>query len=79
MEMDTGLPRYPTVEFLVKHGAKFALALGVLPLLFGFVLAWITQMWIVAAAGLVAGGVLLVIARSYVELVQIIADMLLPK
>ena len=79
METDTGLPRYPTVEFLVKHGPKFAIALGILPLLCALALAWYLQMWILVPGGAIAGAILFVIARSYVELVQIIADMLLPK
>jgi hypothetical protein len=77
--METDLPRYPTVEFLVKHGPKFAIALGLLPVLGGIVLSWFLQLWILTVVGLLAGGILFVVARSYVELVQIIADMLLPK
>lgn len=77
--METGLPHYPTVEFLVKYGQHFAVALGVLPVVLGLLLAWFLQLWPVAVGGLIAGGILYVIARSYVELVQIIADMLLPK
>lgn len=77
--MESGLPHYPTVEFLVKHGQKFAIALGALPVVSGVLLAWFFQIWFLTIAGVVAGGVLYVIARSYVELVQIIADMLLPK
>lgn len=77
--MESGLPHYPTVEFLVKYGQHFAVSLGALPVVLGVILAWFFQIWFLTLGGLVAGGVLYVIARSYVELVQIIADMLLPK
>ena len=77
--MESGLPRYPTVEFLVKYGQHFAIVLGALPVVLGIILAWFLQIWFLALCGAAAGGVLYVIARSYVELVQIIADMLLPK
>lgn len=77
--MESGLPHYPTVEFLVKYGQHFAITLGALPVALGILLAWFFQIWFLALCGAVAGGVLYVVARSYVELVQIIADMLLPK
>ena len=77
--MESGLPHYPTVEFLVKYGQHFAVTLGALPVVLGVILAWFFQIWLLALAGVVAGGVLYVVTRSYVELVQIIADMLLPK
>ncbi len=77
--MESGLPHYPTVEFLVKYGQHFAVTLSALPVVVGVILAWFFQIWLLALAGVVAGGVLYVVTRSYVELVQIIADMLLPK
>lgn len=77
--METELPRYPTVQFLVKHGNRFALTLALLVILFGIALSWLNTSWIILAGGVVGGAVLYVILRSYVELVQIIADMLLPK
>ncbi len=72
-------PSYPTVRLLLRHGRAVAAAVGLLPLL--------GALWAVAAgwpaglivAGLVAAAVVYLLMRSYVELVSIIADMLLPR
>jgi hypothetical protein len=45
----------------------------------GLALAYAGWGWPFAVGGIVAGAVLYVIAKSYVELVAIIADMLLPR
>jgi hypothetical protein len=71
--------QYRTLHFLVRHGALAALAVSIGALLvgFGIVLAggWLWAIPVVAAAALV----LYVILRSYVEMVCVIVDMLLPK
>ena len=72
-------PSYPTLEFLVRHGNAVAWAAALAPAL-GGVLAWMLGLSIgYAIAGVVAAAFLFLIMRSYVELVQVIVDMLLPK
>jgi len=74
------MPNYPVVNLLVSHGKWFAAIVAVLPVLAGLYLVVLGGMgWIFLCAGAVAGAVLYVIFKSYVELVCIIADMLLPK
>ena len=72
-------PSYPALEFLVRHGNAVAWAAALAPLL-GGVLAWMLGLSIgYAIAGVVAAAFLFLIMRSYVELVRVIVDMLLPK
>jgi len=70
---------YPAVRFVVKHGALVAWIIPAVVALAGlvsFVLAW--NGWV--AAGMVAGAALLFcVLRVFVELVQIIAETLLPQ
>lgn len=74
------MEQYPAVRFMVKHGAKLAvlvgLALPALVLLGVFAAGW-HWVWLVAAV--IAGGALGFAFRTFVELTQIIADMLLPQ
>ena len=72
-------PTYPTLELLVRHGNAIAWAVALAPAL-GGVLAWLLGLSIgYAVAGVVAAAFLFLIMRSYVELVRVIVDMLLPK
>jgi hypothetical protein len=73
------MDKYPVLAFIVRYGTPAAIALAVvaaaLTLWIGFpLIGWASI--IVAAA---AGGVLLLVALSYVELVRLITEMLLPQ
>lgn len=73
------MPNYPIIHFLVRHGHRFAIAVALLPVVVGAWLALAGWGWPYGAGGIVAGAILYVIMKSYVELVAIIADMLLPR
>jgi len=73
------MPSYPTVQFLVKHGGRFAAASGVVLALAGLWAAAVGCGWYWAPAGIVGGGIAWLGLASYVELVRIIADTLLPR
>ena len=74
------MDQYPTIKLIVEHGNAIAMLIAVLPLLGGIALfALLSMHWLVLAAGLVTSLVLLLLMRSYVELVRVISDMLLPK
>ena len=73
------MPHYPVVNFLLRHGHQFAIAVALLPAAAGVYLGLSDWGWLVALAGIVTGAILYILAKSYVELVAIIADMLLPK
>jgi hypothetical protein len=73
------MDKYPVLAFIVRYGTPVAIALAVvaaaLTLWIGFpLIGWAS---IIVAA--VAGGVLLLVALSYVELVRLITEMLLPQ
>ncbi len=72
-------PTYSTLHFLVRHGDWVAVIVALAPVVAG-VLAWATGLSpVYAVAGLLGGVFLYLIMRSYVELVRVIVDMLLPK
>lgn len=70
---------YPAVRFVVNHGLHLAWALPVLVLIAGFgALLLGLGAWVVACAAVIAV-VLFGLLRLMVELVQIIAETLLPQ
>ena len=74
------MEQYPAVKVMVKHGPKLAILAGLfLPMLIllGVIIAGWHWVWLVVAvtAGIAIGFVF----RTFVELTQIIADMLLPQ
>jgi hypothetical protein len=72
-------PTYNTLHFLVRHGGRLATAVAVGTLLLGVLLSLVTgALWSLPIA-VAAGAFMLLIMRSYVELVRVIVDMLLPK
>jgi len=73
------MPQYPVIQFLVRHGHRFAIAVALLPAAAGVTAAFSGGGLLYGLAGIIASAVLYVIMKSYVELVAIIADMLLPK
>ena len=78
-DMSRHQPRYGALNFLVRYGDWVASAAGLIPAAAG-VLAWVTGLTAAyAVAGIVGGAFLYLVMRSYVELVRVIVDMLLPK
>lgn len=73
------MPEYPTLKLLEKHGDQLALAVALVPPLAGLVALSQGQTFWWLVGGLVAGGFLYLAARSYIELVRLMIDMLLPK
>ena len=73
------MDQYPTIKFIVEKGDALALVIGLLPLLGAALLVAFGFHWLLLPAGAVAAAVVYLLMRSYVELVRVIADMLLPK
>jgi hypothetical protein len=73
------MDQYPVIRLIVERGNLLALGIGVLPLLGGVALVMLGVHWFALVAGAVAAAVVYFLMRSYVELVRVIADMLLPK
>jgi hypothetical protein len=70
---------YPTLNFLMEHARSIAVAAAVLPLAAAVVAitAGANPLWF--AAGIVAAAVGYGLVRSYVELIKLVTDMLMPK
>ena len=70
---------YRTLHFLVTHGDRVAVAVAIATLALGLGV-WLTgeSVWF-AVIGVFGGAFMYLIMRSYVELVRVIVDMLLPK
>jgi hypothetical protein len=70
---------YPVVRLLVKHGTLLAIAAGAVLAIAGIWAALAGFGWAWAPAGVLTGAFAGFIMRSYVEVVRLIADMLLPR
>jgi hypothetical protein len=70
---------YPMLRLIVDWGKLVAAALALLVAAAGLWCAWSSGHAIWALAGIVAGAVGYGLALSYVELVRLITDMLVPK
>jgi hypothetical protein len=70
---------YPMLHFIGRHGGWCAIVAAVAPLIAGAVAVALGQsVWWLAAG--IAGAIgLYVVVRSYIELVRVMIDMLLPK
>jgi len=70
---------YPTLNFLLEHARALAWATAAAPVLGALlaVAAGANALWLIAGAALGIVGFGLV--RSYVELIRLVTDMLLPK
>ena len=73
------MEQYPALKLIVERGNLLAAAIGVLPLFGAIALVALGAHWFAVIAGAVAAAVVYFLMRSYVELVRVIADMLLPK
>lgn len=74
------MEEYPAVQFMVKYGRKLAILVGLaLPVLVVLGILVAEWHWVWGIAALVAGGVVGFAFRTFAELTQIIADMLLPQ
>jgi hypothetical protein len=74
-----GIPHYPVLGLIRRHGKTAAAVIGLGLFVLGAVAAWTLQFWpcvvLGAIVGLLAWGLLL----SYVEMVEIIFDTLVPR
>ena len=70
---------YPIVRLLVKYGNALAIAVGAVLAIAGIWAALAGFGWAWAPVGAMTGAFAGLMLRSYVEVVRLIADMLLPR
>src|SRR5262245_46251533 len=70
---------YWMLFFIVNHGGWLAIATGLLPLLASVVAVTCGMPVWMLAIGVISSALLFILMRSFVELVRVIVEMLLPK
>lgn len=70
---------YPTVQLLLRWGNQMALAAAIAMPVFALLLIGEGWPWTTLVFGLFAGAAVLILGRSYVELIRIISDTLIPR
>jgi hypothetical protein len=73
------MKHYPMLQLIMRWGSIVAALLAAIVVAAGIWAAVETDNWLWAAAGVVVAGVGYCLAASYVELICLITDMLLPK
>lgn len=73
------LPAYPVVTFLTRHGGRLAVLVGLVPVIAALLAVWMGYQPAWIGAGAVAGGLLWLFVQSYVEVLRILADALMPR
>lgn len=72
-------PAYPAIRFITQWGDALAILVALACVVVGFYLTWLGFAWPVAVAGVAAGLILWLVLRSYVEVLRILADTLMPR
>ena len=73
------MERYPMLGLVLRAGTAGVTLLAVFTAALLCWLAWPALGWLGALAALVAGAALYIAGRSFVELVQIVTEMLVPR
>jgi hypothetical protein len=79
IDISVATPSYPMLSLVVRHGGWASIAIGLGIALLALWCGYLAGSVIVTVLGLVAAGLGYVLARTLVELVRLITDMLLPK
>jgi len=74
-----GMPHYPVLGLIRRHGKPLAVVIGCGLFLLGVWAAWAYQFWPCLILGAVVGVLAWGLLSSYVEMVEIIFDTLVPR
>ena len=72
-------PSYPVLKFIAGRGMEIAVFLALTSGAGGLGLAYVTQLWALVPLAIVGAFVLLGLLASYVELVRVIVDTMVPR
>ena len=74
------MEQYPTIKLIIERGNALSMMIALLPLCAAAAaIAGMPWQWLALAAGVAAAPVAYLLLKSYVELVRVMADMLIPK
>jgi hypothetical protein len=73
------MKNYPMLQFIIRWGAAMAALIAAIVVAASIWASVTTGNWLWTAGGLIVAGAGYCLAASYVELVRLITDMLLPK
>lgn len=70
---------YPMLNLIARYGFAGAIAVALLAAAATAALGWPSFGWFAAAAGVVIGGLVFVVAQGFTELVRLVSDTLMPR
>ncbi|HZQ59943.1 MAG TPA: hypothetical protein VFC24_01265 [Casimicrobiaceae bacterium] len=73
------MERFPILDLILRYGTPASVVLGVIGAALVLLLAWTALAWIALPLALFAGGLVFVLGKSYVEIVTIVTEMLVPR
>lgn len=73
------MDQYPTLNFLMRHGQRIAIALALAPIVAAGLAVAGGASWLWGGAGVVIGAIGYGLVLSYIELIKLVTDMLMPK
>ena len=77
--MSNNPPSYPAIRTISTFGPIIAIVLGLAPIAVVIGMVSVGFSWLWAIPALVAGGLLYLVVQSYVEVLRILADTLMPR
>lgn len=72
-------PSYPAIRFIAKWGDLLAIAVGAVPACLGLWALFTDSGWLWLFAGAGTGALIWLVVRSYVEVLRILSDTLMPR
>lgn len=73
------MDQYPILALIVRFGQPAAILVAIMGALLGFMMLQSLPGWLAIVVALVGGGLLFVLAKSYVELIALVTEMLVPR
>jgi hypothetical protein len=70
--------RYPVLKLIIKYGTPGAFVLGFLALVGTFFVCFTTVGWLALPIAVVISAVVVLVVKSYAELILMITDMIVP-
>jgi uncharacterized membrane protein len=73
------MERFPALDLVLRFGAVGSLVVSIAAAAVIIVVAWPSLGWLAAVVAVAAGALLFLVCKSFVEIVTIITEMLVPR